>query len=95
MARVSQPTHTLIRLLPDGSVRSIYSDTVDYRLFGPDETRQRASSVESVPAGPQRGNWFVDFSALGPGYELCLLQTYRKRAEALAAEVAWLRQNWL
>lgn len=75
----------------DGSVVGIYSDAVPYRelaaaLGGTLDTR-RASHVE--PDG--EGRWIAD---LGPSSGP-VFGPFNLRSEALAAEVAWLRQNVL
>lgn len=70
-------------IAPDGAVRMIHSDDYAEALeeLGECVTR-RASDVE--PDG--RGGWIADLAKVqGPK-----LGPFRKRAEALAAEVEWL-----
>ncbi|MEM8669354.1 MAG: hypothetical protein AAGG48_17655 [Planctomycetota bacterium] len=70
-----------------GNVRGIYDDRVDLRSIGHYEIR-RGSHVEPTDAG---GRWIADMTPVdGP-----VLGPFPKRGEALAAEVAWLQQNWL
>jgi hypothetical protein len=71
---------------PRGDVRSIYSETLDLRVFGlPIVTR--ASHVE--PNG--LGGWIVDLTPThGP-----ILGPFDLRSSALVAEQDWLEQNWL
>ena len=71
---------------PRGTVRAIYSDEIDLRMFGR-PTIFRASHVE-----PDReGRWHADLRPmLGP-----VLGPYGHRSEALEAERAWLVVNWL
>ena len=67
-----------------GLVRCIYSEAIPLRSIGSAKI-VRASNVEPS----QNGEWFADLidgPQLGP---------FAKRTEALAAEVQWLRTNWL
>ena len=74
-------------VLPAGIIRSIYDERLDLKSAGRFSIA-RASHVEPSPSG----DWLADISpvdgpkALGP---------FDKRSEALAAEVAWLQENWL
>lgn len=69
-----------------GNVRCIYGEAIDLRGLGRVSIR-RGSHVE--PA--EDGRWLVDLSPVeGPR-----LGPFAKRSEALAAEVAWLREHWL
>jgi len=69
---------------PSGDLHCIYSEAIDLHLLGkPNITR--ASHVEPDSSG----RWIaalVDGPTLGP---------FNKRTDALAAEVQWLRDNWL
>tara|TARA_R110002049_G_scaffold4601_5_gene32455 strand:+ start:641228 stop:641494 length:267 start_codon:yes stop_codon:yes gene_type:complete len=70
----------------DGTTRSIYDERFDMRLMGRIEIF-RASHVEPTPSG----DWLADLAPVdGPQ-----LGPFENRSEALAAEVAWLKQNWL
>ncbi len=90
----------LKRYLPDGTTRAVWRDAV-----GPQERRhgvipQRASRIEVIPVGPQRGRFYVDFTPLAEAtgndtYRVCLLQTFESYSVANTTEVAWLEQNWV
>jgi len=71
---------------PDGQLRHIYTDSLDLTVLG--QVRiSRASRVE--PDASSR--WLADLSLVnGPE-----LGHFLRRADALAAEVAWLEQNGL
>ncbi|WP_430454382.1 hypothetical protein [Rhodopirellula europaea] len=70
----------------DGTTRSIYDERFDMKLMGRIEI-VRASHVEPTPSG----DWLADLAPVdGPQ-----LGPFENRSEALAAEVAWLQQNWL
>lgn len=75
----------------DGSVRTIYSDDLDLAslgvALGSAPTISRASHVEPTVDGL----WTAD---MGPS-DGPVLGPFAKRNEALAAEVAWLRENSL
>ena len=71
---------------PSGQVRCVYEELVDLSSLG-QVSITRASHVEP----DQTGSWHADLSPLGGprlGPFIC-------RSLALAAEVTWLRQNWL
>ena len=71
---------------PGGDLHCIYSEAIDLHSLGkPNITR--ASHVEPDPLG----RWIADLSPVyGPK-----LGPFEKRTDALAAEVQWLRDNWL
>ena len=70
----------------NGAVRFVYAEAVDLRSLGP-ATIRRGSYVEPDAAG----SWLVDLSPVdGPR-----LGPFRKRSDALQAEVAWLQEHWL
>ena len=73
-------------IIQGGKVRCIYAETLDLRGLGkPNITR--ASHVEPDLAG----RWIADLAPVdGPK-----LGPFDKRTDALAAEVQWLRENWL
>ena len=71
---------------PDGSVRCLYDEAVDLSSLG-SLTIQRGSHVEPDATGC----WLADLAPVdGPK-----LGPFSRRSEALAAERAWLEQNWL
>jgi hypothetical protein len=71
---------------PGGRVRCLYGEAVDLASLGVLSIR-RASQVE--PDG--EGTWWADLTPLdGPR-----LGPFARRSLALAAEQAWLEQNWL
>ena len=73
-------------ILPDGRVRAIYAETLDLRALGSLHI-ERASFVEP----DVHGQWHADLSSVsGP-----VLGPFARRSEALAAELAWLENNWL
>lgn len=71
---------------PNGAVRTIYSEAIDLFALGKPKIR-RGSHVEPN----EEGTWEVDLSPVGGP----TLGPYLVRSEAIVAEVAWLRQNWL
>jgi hypothetical protein len=87
-----------ISFLPNGEMRAIVDDTIDVRTLG--ALPRRASRVEVVECGPHRGKYHVDMSLLADisgndTHRVCLLPTYVRYRDAIAAEIAWLRANWL
>ena len=73
-------------IVKSGSVRGIYGEEIALDSLGPLKI-ERASHVEP----DDQGRWLADLSPVGGP----TLGPYLKRSEALAAEVAWLEQNWL
>jgi hypothetical protein len=71
---------------PRGMVSALYSEGLDLTALGAC-TIQRASVVE--PDG--LGQWWADLALSGGP----VLGPFRRRSEALAAEVAWLEANRL
>jgi len=69
-----------------GTVKAIYGELIELHWIGQPVIR-RGSHVEPTSAG----EWTADLSPVGGP----LLGPFRCRSEALAAEVAWLRANWL
>ena len=69
-----------------GHVRCIYTDELSLSDLG-ELSISRASHVEPDSVG----RWRADLSPVGGP----LLGPFVKRTEALAAEVEWLRKNWL
>lgn len=84
----------------DGQTRAIWSDR-SASLFRATASRpQRASRVEVIEAGPNSGRFGVDFTLLAEAtsneqYRVCLVRAYDRYDEAVAAEVAWIRDNYL
>ena len=70
----------------DGRVRGVYGEAIDLDTLGPPGS-SRASHVEP----DSQGRWLADLSPVGGP----VLGPFEKRSEALAAEVAWLEENWL
>jgi hypothetical protein len=71
---------------PGGTIRAIYSEEISLDSLGP-VVISRASHVEPNDSG----QWLADLTPVaGP-----VLGPFRRRSEALAAEIAWLEANWL
>ena len=69
-----------------GNARCVYSDTIPLVSIGKLRI-ERASHVEPN----KEGEWIADLSPVsGP-----TLGPFSKRTDAIAAEVQWLRDNWL
>jgi len=75
----------ILRIDPDGTITSIYSEEIDLTEIGRVEI-SRASHVEPTADG----NWTADMGPVGGP----VLGPFAKRSEALAAEVEWL-ERWL
>ena len=71
---------------PKGTTRCLYSDGLDLTALGACSI-QRASGVE--PDG--LGQWWADLALSGGP----VLGPFRRRSEALAAEVGWLERHRL
>ena len=70
----------------DGTVRALYAEDIDLAVLG-QAVITRASHVEP----DDRGRWLADLTPVaGP-----VLGPFARRSEALRAEQAWLRANWL
>ena len=68
------------------NARCVYSDTLPLVTIGKLRI-ERASNVEPN----KEGEWIADLSPVsGP-----TLGPFSKRTDAIAAEVQWLRDNWL
>lgn len=83
---------TTIRFLKGGGVRKLFA-TRDRAIHN--AVPRRASRVEVIDTGSQRGRFYVDFSPLGDCYQLCLRQTFEDYHEAVAAERRWLTRHWI
>lgn len=91
---------TLKRYLPTGQTRAIWSDTQGARERKAGVIPQRASRIEVITEGPQRGKFHVDFSLLAEAtgddrFRVCLPKTYESYAAANRAEITWLANNWV
>jgi hypothetical protein len=73
-------------VMATGEVRCIYAETIDLYQIGSLIIR-RASHVEPTADG----RWTADLSPVGGP----LLGPFAGRGLALAAEQAWLSENWL
>jgi hypothetical protein len=71
---------------PDGTARAIYAEAIDLAALGR-PVIARASHVEPDAAG----RWRADLGPVGGP----VLGPFRRRSEALDAEVAWLEAHWL
>jgi len=70
----------------NGTLRCIYDEAIDLSSIGAPSIK-RASHVEP----DSNGKWVADLTPMnGPE-----LGPFDKRTAALAAEVRWLRVNWL
>jgi len=70
----------------NGAVRCVYAEEVDLDSLGQVSIR-RGSHVEPT----QDGEWTADLSPVGGP----VLGPYKKRTDAIDAELAWLAENWL
>ena len=71
---------------PGGQISCIYDEMIDLAALG-QPTIRRASHVEP----DVDGNWVADLSPrAGP-----VLGPFTQRSQALNAELAWLKSNWL
>ena len=71
---------------PRGTARALYSEVLDLTALGACSI-QRASVVEPDGLGP----WWADLALSGGP----VLGPFRRRSEALAAEVGWLERHRL
>lgn len=94
----------MVRILqsfrPDGTRRAVWSPAVAESFRAAGEIPHRASNVEVVEEGPDRGRFYADFTKLAelendPSLCICLASTFASHAEAVAAEVRWLEQHWV
>ncbi len=69
-----------------GTVKTIYSETLDFTVFGFPVIR-RASHVEA----DEHGRWWADLQPVGGP----VLGPFPIRSAALKAENAWLETYWL
>jgi hypothetical protein len=80
-------TEHIITISDDGDMQLIYSDDLLELLDEGEAQVKRASDVE--PDG--QGNWQADMAKSGGP----VLTGFKRRADALAAEVAWLQEHVL
>jgi hypothetical protein len=71
---------------PSGRAFAIYDEAIDLTALGR-PLIARASRVEPDDSGL----WHADLSSVGGP----VLGPFPRRSEALAAELAWLRDHWL
>ncbi|MCC9601039.1 hypothetical protein LOC67_10825 [Stieleria sp. JC731] len=71
---------------PSGQLRTIFDDRVDLKSVGSISIK-RGSYVEPTPDG----QWTADLSVVGGP----VLGPFRRRRDALDAEVTWLQSHWL
>lgn len=84
----------------DGQTRAIWSDRSAALFRATGSRPKRASRVEVIEDGPNSGRFGVDFTLLAEAtgnekYRVCLTKAYDRYDEAVAAEVAWIRDNYL
>ena len=77
---------TTVRIDPRGVVSALYGEALDLTALGACSI-QRASVVEP----DHHGQWWADLALSGGP----VLGPFRKRSEALAAEVGWLERHRL
>lgn len=89
---------TFKRYLPSGETRAIYADSRRHLLR--EGEVDRASLINPVKEGPNKGRFYVDFSFLADAtgedrFRMCLTQTFETYDEANRVEVEWLEKNWV
>jgi hypothetical protein len=85
---------------PDGTKRAVWSDQAAPSFRKAGVIPERASRVEVIRDGPNRGKFSVDFSLLADltkdeRFRVSLSRPFESYAAAVAAEVAWLEANWV
>jgi hypothetical protein len=85
---------------PDGTKRAVWSDRAAPSFRKAGVIPERASRVEVIRDGPNRGKFSVDFALLADltkdeRYRVCLARAFESYQEAVRAEVAWLEANWV
>lgn len=91
--------HT-IRIFSGGGVRAVYSDDFSTRKVFPTIIPHRASRIEVIEVGPNRGLFGVDFGPLADitgdeRYRDIWLGPFEKYDDARRAEVSWLEENYV
>lgn len=84
----------------DATIRGIWTDQTASGFRQNGTIPQRASRVEVIPSGPHRGKFHVDLTLLSEltgddRFCVCLLPAFDSYADAVAAEVSWIEQNWV
>jgi len=82
----------MIRFLKGGGVRKLFA-AEDRSMFG--AVPRRATRIEIVPEGPNRGLFYIDCSPLGPEYQFCLTELFEDYKAAVRREEEWLTANWI
>ena len=85
---------------PDGSTRGVWTDATATASRKAGVIPRRASRVEVIEDGPNRSKFHVDLTLLSeiandPKLAVCLTRTFESYAEAVAAEVRFIEQNWV
>jgi hypothetical protein len=85
---------------PDGTATAIWNDATSQILRKAGSVPKRASRVEAIDSGPHRGKFYVDMTLLATlaedtSLEVCLVQTFENYADAITAELQFIRANWL
>lgn len=80
-------------IVEDGDEAPMVQEAIGAPVF-------RASSIEPITEGEYKGWWKVDFHHLAketgdPRFACSLPQPFVSRKEAIAAEIAWLKTNFL
>lgn len=88
------------RYLPDGSTRSVWSDSQKIRERRYGSRIFRGSNIEVIESGARAGLFHVDFTPLAvatgnDSYRCCLLRTFDGRSEAERHEIAWLNRFYV
>lgn len=92
----------MIITIEDGVLRAIVEDADEAPIVqeAVGAPVVRASSIEPIVDGEYAGWWRVDFHHLArltgdEKFAFCLPTPFASRKEAIAAEVAWLKANFL
>ena len=85
---------------PDGSARAIWSKPFARVFRDHGIMPVRGSNVIAITENCNKGWFHVDFTALAlitgdERFAVCLREPYETHEEAVAAEHAWLIQNWV
>lgn len=85
---------------PDGSVRGVWQDATASGFRSAGAIPRRASRVEVIEDGPNRGRFHVDLSLLADlsgdrTLRVCLIRAFDSHTDAVAAEVAFIERNWV
>ncbi len=71
---------------PDGTVRAVYAEDVDFAAFG-----RSAVTRASLGEPDDQARWFADLTPVsGP-----VFSPFDRRSETLAAVRTWLEAHWL